>query len=220
MAIWDDVIPAEDKAMLDKYRGAKEVGFGERPALLIVDMSYAFVDDRFSSGYSKTGVPCAENIATLLETARERGIPVYYSTNDDRGSSQLMGNWKSRGARAVEEDGDGLPYAHDIYPAVAPRDGETVLIKSKPSVFYGTQLAGLLIYSQIDTVIVTGMSTSGCVRGSVLDAFNLNFKVIVPEECVADRAQMSHKVNLFDMHMKYADVLPMARVADYLRGLE
>ena len=69
-------------------------------------------------------------------------------------------------------------------------------------------------------LIVTGMSTSGCVRGSVLDAFNLNFKVIVPEECVADRAQMSHKVNLFDMHMKYADVLPVARVVDYLKGLE
>lgn len=218
MAIWDDVIPAEDKAMLDRYRGAKEVGFGERPALLIVDMTYAFVDDRFSSGYSKTGVPCAENIATLLGVARGRGIPVFYSTNDDRGSSQLMGNWKSRGARAMEED--GLPYAHDIFPAVAPRDGETVLVKSKPSVFYGTQLSGLLIYNQIDTLIVTGMSTSGCVRGSVLDAFNLNFKVVVPEECVADRAQMSHKVNLFDMHMKYADVLPMARVVDYLKGLE
>ncbi len=221
MAIWDDVVPAEDKAMLDRYRLQKEVGFGERPAVLVVDMSYAFVDDRFSSGYSRTGVPCAENIAKLLAVARERGVPVIYSTNDDRKSAQLMGHWKSRGARAVAGGEEGnLPYAHDIYPPVAPREGEAVLVKSKPSVFYGTQLAGLLIFGRVDTVIVTGMSTSGCVRGTVVDAFNLNFRVIVPEECVADRAQLSHKVNLFDIHMKYGDVLPLGRVLEYLRGLE
>lgn len=221
MAVWDDVIPAEDLASLNKYRGQKEVGFGERPAIVVVDMSYAFVDDRFSSGYSRTGVPCAESIARLLAAGRERGVPVFYSTNDDRQTSQLMGNWKSRGARVTEGAGaDGLPYAHAIYPTVAPAENDVVLIKSKPSVFYGTQLAGLLIFNRIDTLIVTGMSTSGCVRGTVLDAFNLNFKVVVPEECVADRAQLSHKVNLFDIHMKYGDVLPLERVIAYLRGLE
>jgi maleamate amidohydrolase len=87
---------------------------------------------------------------------------------------------------------------------------------SKPSGFFGTPLASYLVHAGVDTVIVTGMTTSGCVRATVLDAFQNNFHVIIPHECSADRSQISHKVNLFDMHMKYADVISLEETVEYL----
>ena len=95
-------------------------------------------------------------------------------------------------------------------------DGEVIIPKLRPSGFFGTSLADMLIYHQVDTVIVTGMTTSGCVRATAVDAFSYNFRVVVPEECSGDRAVVSHKVSLFDMHMKYADVVPLEAVLDRL----
>src|SRR5205807_5244844 len=102
-----------------------------------------------------------------------------------------------------------------------PLEGEVVINKhDRPSAFFGTPLASLLVYHRIDTLIVTGMSTSGCVRATVVDAFQFNFLVIIPHECCADRSQISHKVSLFDMHMRYADVADTADVIRYLGMLE
>jgi nicotinamidase-related amidase len=101
---------------------------------------------------------------------------------------------------------------YDFVAEVAPREGDVLLPKKHPSAFFGTALASHLIDLHADTVVVTGCTTSGCVRGTVVDAFAYNFKVVVPEECVYDRGATSHAVNLFDMSEKYADVAPAAEV--------
>ena len=107
-----------------------------------------------------------------------------------------------------------------IVDDLAPRPGETVIHKQfKPSAFFGTPLASMLIAQRVDTTIVTGMTTSGCVRATVLDAFEHNFHAIVPHEACADRSQISHKVNLFDLHMKYADVVSVDETLDYLERI-
>src|SRR6516162_10118732 len=116
-------------------------------------------------------------------------------------------------ARARDEESPGL---RDRARAATAR-AQSVIVKSAPSAFFGSDLASYLIYHNVDTVIVTGTVTSGCVRDTVLDAFNYNFRVIVPVECVCDRGATSHKVTLFDIHMKYGDVVPMADVLGYLK---
>jgi nicotinamidase-related amidase len=107
-----------------------------------------------------------------------------------------------------------------IIEPLAPLSTEIVIYKGgKPSGFSGTPLASYMIYERCDTAIVTGMTTSGCVRATLLDAFQANFHCLIPYECVADRSQISHKVNLFDMHMKYADVVSLEETVDYLEKL-
>jgi nicotinamidase-related amidase len=101
------------------------------------------------------------------------------------------------------------PIENRIAEEIQPAPGDVVLQKRRPSAFFGTNLIDTLIYARIDTVIVAGMSTSGCVRATVVDAFSYNYRVAIPEECVADRSSISHKVSLMDMHMKYGDVMPL-----------
>ncbi len=110
-----------------------------------------------------------------------------------------------------------------IVREIAPHEGDIVILKDKPSVFFGTPLMSYLHELQVDMLLVAGTTTSGCVRATVVDAFSYNFKVVVVEECVFDRGQASHKVNLFDMQAKYADVVPLEAALRYLgewsRGL-
>src|SRR4029453_6208206 len=108
--------------------------------------------------------------------------------------------------------------AYEIIDEVAPLPGETVLRKASPSVFWGTPLIGHLNFLHVDTIITCGESTSGCVRASVVDGCSARFRMVVVEECVFDRHQAAHAINLFDMHQKYADVVPLAKVEAHLRG--
>ena len=103
---------------------------------------------------------------------------------------------------------------------IAPREGDVLLPKKHPSAFYGTPLASYLIDLGVDTLFVTGCTTSGCVRGSVVDAFSYNFRVVVPHDCVYDRSEVSHAVNLFDMSEKYADVMTLGEALALLEPLE
>ncbi|MCL6592556.1 MAG: isochorismatase family protein [Alicyclobacillus sp.] len=183
-------------------------GPGQRPALLVVDMTYAFVDSRFRLGCSETGYPAVASNVRLLEKARERQIPVFFTKGYSGESGAAMGRWKGGEPKSAEEN--------EIVRELTPHPGEVVLPKRRPSAFFGTDLVNLLIYEQIDTLIVTGMTTSGCVRATVVDAFSYNYRVLVPHECVADRSQISHKVSLLDMHMKYADVQALDSVLAWL----
>jgi nicotinamidase-related amidase len=124
------------------------------------------------------------------------------------------GRWKTQGLPPVPAD---LPPGDVIVDELTPEDDEIVITKgNKPSGFFGTPLASYLVHAGVDTAIVTGMTTSGCVRATVLDAFQNNFHVVIPHECSADRSQISHQVNLFDMHMKYADVVSLDETLGYL----
>lgn len=206
MAVWDDVIPPADRAALAGEWGRAQ-GLGERPALLVVDVNHAFVDERFPLAIAD-GWACAERIAGLLATARAARLPVIYTTGMATVNAAERGRWKSA-PRAPEAS---WPDPNAIVAPVAPREHESVVRKRRPSGFFGTELASLLIHERVDTVILCGLVTSGCVRATAVDAFSHNFRVLVPEECVGDRSHVSHAVSLFDIHMKYGDVRPLADV--------
>jgi maleamate amidohydrolase len=220
---WDGVIPDADIASFAGGHGTIErpLRVGERPALLIVDMTYNFVDSRYPTGWSPTGEPAVAANAQLLRHARMSGTPVIFSKMfedpEHEATAGEGGRWKPSQSAAADPT---LPPGDVIVPDLDPQRGELVLAKGfKPSAFFGTTLASWLIYEHVDTLIITGMSTSGCVRATALDAFQYNFHVVVPHEACADRSQISHQVTLFDLHMKYADVAPVRQVCDYLDGL-
>jgi len=212
MAIWDDVIPESERMIYAKGgMGVGSIEWGRQAGILVVDMTYGFVDSAFPLGHGETGWPAVASIRRLLHHARPLGIPVFYTRAKDPGQAACeRGLWKGGGA--VAHPGMRDPKANQIVQEIAPRPGEPVLQKTWPSAFFGTDLVSYLIYHQVDTLIITGMVTSGCVRSSALDAFSFNYRVVVPEECVADRGQTSHKVALFEIHMKYGDVLPLETV--------
>jgi nicotinamidase-related amidase len=213
MPIWDDVIPAAEQAEYDKAGWGGEVGFGEAPALIVVDMYRAFVDPAYPFA-ADSAVATAHEIAPVLKAFRERGLPVFYSTAARQSTPAARGRWKVRAT--TEEPVMQSDDAYEIWPELAPREGEHVFVKTFPSAFVGTTLLSQLIFNRVDTIVVTGTVTSGCVRGTCLDAFSNSLRVIVPEECVCDRGATSHAVALFEIHMKYGDVVPVDRVLSHV----
>jgi nicotinamidase-related amidase len=158
-------------------------------------------------------------IRDLLAAARAAELPIIYTTQGDERpySAATAGRFPDK---IIPLDSSFATHArpHEIVPEVTPRPDDVVLVKPKPSVFFGTQLESMLIYHGVDTLIVTGVATSGCVRASVDQAFALNYRVIIPLECVADRAQMPHEANLFDMDTATADVMPLVTVKAEIRS--
>ena len=217
MAIWDDIIPPEDVKMFSKAKMGGKSSYGEKPAIIVVDMTYGFVDDAFPKGCSKMGWPAVHSIETLLKKGRERGFPIFFSKGAHARTATQRGRWKSEKTFDI---GEFNPKEYQIVKEIEPHENDVVLIKNFPSAFFGTNLASMLVFNNIDTVIITGMVTSGCVRATVVDAFSYNFMVVVPEACVGDRGMVSHKVSLFDMHMKYADIVPLSEVIAYLDGVK
>lgn len=213
MAIWDDVIPLEERALYGRGGWGGVSGFGVRPALLVVDMYTAFVDPEYP--YASPDAPAAvDAIGRVLRQARASGVPVFYSRGDIARNTAERGRWKGAGR---DQPVMARPEAYQITPALAPLPTESIVVKTAPSAFHGTYLLGLLVHHNVDTVIVTGTVTSGCVRATAVDAFSDGFRVVVPVECVYDRGRTSHKVALWDIYTRYGDVLSVAEVLAYLR---
>lgn len=210
------IIPPEDLKAFEKARHGERAGFGKKPCLLLVDTTYAFADTDYALCGGDLPGRAVTELKTLLEAVRKKDIPVIYT----RGvmDSNNPADWGSSRKRMVNREFK-RGKANQIVEALAPLPKEIVIEKPKASAFFGTNLLGTLVFYQVDTVIVTGISTSGCVRATVVDAASHNYYVIVPEECVGDRADLSHRVSLFDMHMKYADVLPKSEVLKYIESL-
>ena len=215
MAIWDDVISAEERREYEKAGWGGTVGFGTRPALLVVDMYRAFVDPDYPYS-SRDSVATAANIRVLMDAFRRHRFPVLFTTSRPPANDADRGRWKTAANRSEQM---ARPDAYDIWPEIAPVAGEVVIVKTYPSAFFGTTLSSQLVYDSIDTLIVTGTVTSGCVRATCLDGFNYNFRVVVPQECVCDRGPVSHKVALFEIQMKYGDVLTLEHVLDQVEAL-
>lgn len=216
---WDGVIPEADLAAFRDRPQKMDAApiAGARPALVIVDMTRMFVDTRYPSGCAP-GVAAIIHNRRLLDRARALAVPVFftkaYADPLHNPSPAEQGLWK-HGRLAVE----GLPPGDEIVDELAPVALETVIAKgSKPSAFFGTPLTAMLIALRVDTVIVTGISTSGCVRATALDAFQNNLHVVIPHEATADRSQISHQVNLFDLQMKYASVRSTDTVLAYMNS--
>jgi len=219
MAIWDDVIPEEDLKMFAKSKSGGKAGYGKKPAIVVVDMTYGFVDDSYPLGCSKTGWPSVHATEELLKKGRGKGVPIFFTRTGDAKTLAQRGRWKKVPSYAIEESRELDPKARQIVEEIKPLPDDVVIEKFFPSAFFSTNLASLLIFHNVDTVIVAGLVTSGCVPATVVDAFSYNFIVVVPEECVGDRGSVSHKVSLFDMNMKYADVVPLSEVIRYLHSL-
>jgi maleamate amidohydrolase len=221
--VWDDVIGDEEKALYARAGYGRAGGFGHRPAVLLVDLYVTDVRLPDRTDFHDPAPASAElnvgAIRRLLEAARRHELPVFYSTNLYREDGRDLGGWRHKNGAAESHARalGGRPYP--FLPAVAPRPGDWIIHKQKPSVFFGTPLVSHLVDLGVDTLLVGGQTTSGCVRATVLDAFSYGFRTVVIEECTFDRGTVSHKVNLFDMHQKYADVTPLGEVLDYLRRL-
>jgi nicotinamidase-related amidase len=218
MNIWDDLPFSErDRANYAKAGMGGRIAPGVAPAVAVVDMNRAFTDSRYPTGDAEAAAPAIAAIADLLEVARRNEIPIVYTTTLSSPHVAVRGLWKGSEDPAANELMQS-PEAHEIGGPIAPTPEDIVLAKTKPSAFWQTGLVDILVYHRVDTLIVCGMVTSGCVRATVIDAFSHNLRVLVPVECVADRGELSHKVNLFDIHMKYGDVLPTEEVIAYLSG--
>lgn len=208
---WDNIISEDEQRAYRAAGFGRPSGLGVRPALLIIDVQYRTVGTtpkpfwesikEFPTSCGDVGWNAVGNIAKLLATFRERGWPVLYPHVAPKTSTDA-----GRLADKVPSIMTIPAHGYDFVKEVAPQPGDVLLPKKHPSAFFGTALASHLIDLQADTLIVTGCTTSGCVRGSVVDAFSLNFRVFVPQDAVYDRSQVSHAVNLFDMSEKYADV--------------
>lgn len=191
-------------------------GFGDRPALLVVDMNVAFTDPRSPLACDLDAVVGA--IARLLDEARGAHIPIVYTTVAyDEGGKQAAAAFIDKvPALLTLEAGTGWV---EIDPRIAPRRGEPVLTKLFASAFYGTTLASLLVAAGCDSVVVTGASTSGCVRATVVDALQHGYRPLVPREAVGDRNPRAHEASLYDIDAKYGDVVSLDEALDYLEEL-
>ena len=225
--VWEPFLTEQDRAHLAMTPHGN-VGFGEKPALLLVDMyRWVFGDEpqplleAVKAWPGTCGLAAWDSIPhvqTLLEACRKAGIPIVHMTGlDDSGVAGWSSHREPSGPVDMSPEAvDRRNRRNDIIDEVAPIPGEAVLHKSSPSAFWGTPLMGHLNYLGVDTIITCGESTSGCVRASVVDGCTNRYRMIVVEECVFDRHQATHAINLFDMNQKYADVLPLAEVLECL----
>ena len=226
MASWDGVI-GEDE--IDRYAKAGfggEGGIGARPALLIIDVQYRTVGTtskpywdaikEYPTSCGDVGWDAVGNIAKLVALFRQKGFPILYPHVAPKNSATDGGRLAAKIPSIMGIDAKGYEFVEEI----APVEGDVLLPKKHPSAFFGTPLVSHLVDLGVDTLIVTGCTTSGCVRSSVTDAFAYNFKVLVLDDAVYDRSPTSHAVNLWDMNAKYADVYPSTGILKLVEDLE
>jgi nicotinamidase-related amidase len=229
--VWEPFLTASDRASL-RTRPYQMWGFGKRPGLVLIDLyRWAFGDRRLPLAEAVREWPgsCGEaawdalpHLQRLLAAARAAGIPIIHVTGLPPAESGVF-NWTDAtlGGESVFYTTEPVAEAKlrarfDIVDELKPLPGETLLRKNAPSAFFGTLMAAQLNALGVDSIIIGGESTSGCVRASCVDARSYRYNVTIAEECVFDRHQAPHAINLFDMHQKYADVLPVDDVIRHL----
>lgn len=219
---WKDVVSEEILEIYKEYR--RDTHVGRNPALLAIDLynlvfeggarPVAEVVKEFPSSCGVYAWNAINPIQELFTLARARKIPVIYTTSETRKEVKpATVHATNRRIREIKKD------AYEIYEAFRPEPGDLIIYKERASGFFGTPLVAHLTRMGIDSLIVCGESTSGCVRASVVDAYSYGFHAVVVEECVFDRSPLSHKVSLFDLHHKYADVMHLDEAKKHL-GLE
>lgn len=196
-------------------------GFGRKPALVNVDLQNAYTrPEEFATAY-ETDPRQIEHVNALARLCRDKGCPVIWTYVAYMASGEDCGVWGTRSDTpdSLQNIKEGSRRAQlDERCEIA--GGDIVINKRMASAFFETNLGSLFTWHRVDTVIVTGGSTSGCVRATVVDSLSRGFRTVVPEECVADRHESPHFANLYDMALKYADVLPVAEVATALEQVQ
>jgi nicotinamidase-related amidase len=212
--IWEDLLSEQDEQVITKAGYDKEGasswesrGLGKNPMVLVIDMQQLIVGDdepildaveQYRTAMGEIAWRAIDHMEPFLEFVREHDIPITYT-------------------RVVPSSYDDPEHPDlAIVDPVAPEEGDTVIDKSYASAFYGTDLVSRLIRADVDTVVIVGNSTSGCVRATAVDAQSNGFNVVLPQECIFDRIEASHKIGLLDLWMKYAEVLEVEEVKSYL----
>jgi nicotinamidase-related amidase len=224
MRPWDGIISEEEQRAYRAAGFGRPSGIGTRPGMLIIDVQYRTTGTEprpFREAVEEFPTSCGEvawaavpKIKELLEMFRGNGWPVLYPYVAPKERFD-----QGRLAEKVPALMGVAAHGYDFVAEIAPRETDVLLPKKHPSAFFGTPLASYLVDLDIDTLLVTGCTTSGCVRGSVVDAFAYNYRVVVPEECVYDRSQVSHAVNLFDINEKYGTVMPLVEALTVLEDV-
>src|SRR5258708_33342616 len=204
----------QSDAEFSKQRGlGLKIGFGERPALLVIDMLKAFTNPQMMLGANLDKE--IEAIEPLLALAHERDIPVIFSTVIYSDADlKDAGSWalKQKGVVTLKGGSEGVK----IDPRLDFRKTDSLLVKKCGSSFFGTDLVSRLLSRRVDTVIIVGCTTSGCVRATAVDAVQTGLRPMVVREAVGDRSAAAHDQSLFDLNAKYADVVSLAETLEYL----
>jgi maleamate amidohydrolase len=228
--IWDRFLTDRDRAVFAAGGYGKKYGFGLHPALLIIDVIYNFVGEKpepilesiktWRRSCGDDGWSAIRRIQPVLAAARAKRIPVIYTHNEARPDFADVGVRHFKNFRASERNTDTIGHrGTEIVEELAPQPGDFALVKNNASCFFGTPLMSYLVGLGVDTLLVVGCTTSGCVRATVLDGQAYNMRMIVVEDGVFDRGEASHAISLFDMQAKYADVVLSAQVIEYLERL-
>ncbi len=188
------------------------IGFGKKPAVLVVDFILAYTTPG-AALYADGVVQAVGETVALLDRARAKGIPVIYTKVLYHPSGADGGIFVQK-VPVLRTMIPGEPLT-EIVPELPPAENDVILVKQYASAFFGTSLAAMLTAQGVDTIILTGCSTSGCVRATAVDGMQYGFRVIVPRECVGDRHPAPHEANLFDIHSKYGDVVGKGEVLEY-----
>lgn len=224
MREWEKFFPEEERKIYEKagYKGKQP--FGRNPALLIIDVILGFTGtksmdvmeaiDEFPTSCGKVAWEALPKIRQLLHACRDAEVPVIYSTSDPDFKA-AFGNATKRGVQKSDYDELSVQFPEMIKPL----EDEYIVRKARASAFFGTHLITYLVRKGVDSLLVTGTSTCGCVRGTVLDGYSYGYPVFLVEECVFDRSRTSHLVNLFEMNSKYATVIGLAEAMSHVQGL-
>lgn len=223
---WADLLDDEDRLVIERGQYGQTRGLGPRPVLLVIDCQLNYIgrdvpiteqQDEYPAGGGAEAWQAVRNIGRLLPLARAANVPVIYSRNVAKQTIKFDGFQKKTGwdhSKTI----DGRP-GTKIVAEIAPLDDDVVIDKSYASLFFGTPILNYLVSLRADSLIITGVSTSGCVRATVVDGITSGFNAVVVEDATADRIKTSHKTALLDIWMKYADVDTTDAVAEYLKGL-
>ncbi len=203
----------------ENYEGVFDtaIGFGTRPAVIVIDFVNAYTTEG-APFFGQGVVDAVDHSVPLLAAARTAKVPIIY-TKVLYHPSGMDGGLFVKKVPALRALVAGEPLA-EIDSKITPEPEDLVIVKNYPSCFFGTTLQSTLMGLGIDTLILIGCSTSGCVRAAAIDAIQYGYRVIVPRECVGDRHDAPHDANLFDINAKYGDVVPKATVIDYFREIQ
>lgn len=221
---WEDMLTEVDRMVIQKGGYGKKRGLGKKPALVIIDIQHNYVGanlpiadqlETWPSGGGAKAWEAIEKIKKMKKLSDQLNIPTIYTRNVQKKTI----NFDSFAVKAERDNSkyiDGRPEAQ-IVSELEPESKDLVVDKSYASAFFGTPLISYLVKMGVDTLIIVGGSTSGCVRATAVDAVTHNFNVAVVEDCVYDRIELSHKAGLLDLWMKYCDVSPSEEIYDYLK---
>jgi maleamate amidohydrolase len=210
-AVWDDVVPEDERRRLASSGFGQELALGERPCLIVIDVTMSFLGRRpgdetgedYVTGCGEVGWKRLPTVIRVLEAAREAGIPRVITCGAPAAASVVGGAIKLSQDPAVAYRTHAAPFPEEL----VPREDEFVIEKTKASAFFQTPLLTFLHQRRVDSLLVVGTTTSGCVRATVVDGCSYGYPVAVAHDACFDRSEFQHAANLFDIQMKYGSVI-------------